>query len=319
MHNELKKYSSIGNFQGIILLCQHVLTQQKSHIPSIFSACAFRNGHELNINCGLLAFDDIGLISLDKDYCITPEPFFHNLSQDKAIIKLCQRCFAFLIAEELADINLLKFNEHAEMFYIPKHAFRLSAAVFRNLLITFKAIIPKGSEFRIANEYDDFFGKLVSAANKKLSLESLQQKLLRQQEIGEEGELFVLQFEKSRCPFNEKTSRRIRQISHIDVTAGYDIISFHDEISLSRRYVEVKTYQGKPHFYWSTNEINAAKLRGEDYCVYLVNYDKINSSGYEPMIIRNPYKIINESEAWQTSPQSFLVELKEDETNIANI
>lgn len=311
MRSELKKYSSIGNFSGIILLCQHILTQQKVHIPSVISACAFRHGCDLNINCGLLAFEEIGLISVENDFCHIRDPFFQSLSQEEAIVKLCQKCFSFLIENTLVDIKDLKFNEQAEMFYIPKHAFRLSAAVFRNLLITFNALVPKGGEFRIANDYDKFFENLVSYANKKLTLDNLQKELLRQQEIGEEGELFVLRFEKSRCPFSESAIKRIRQISHIDVSAGYDIISFHDENSNRRRYIEVKTFRGEPHFYWSSNEIKAAKLRAGDYCVYLVNYDKIGMPDYSPIILRNPYKVINESDLWQSTPQSFLIELKD--------
>ncbi|MDD5781507.1 MAG: DUF3883 domain-containing protein, partial [Muribaculaceae bacterium] len=113
---------------------------------------------------------------------------------------------------------------------------------------------------------------------------------------------------KSRKPFSMEDKERIRQISHIDVSAGYDIISFHDEVSLKRRYIEVKTYRGAPHFYWSANEIDSAKIRGVDYFLYLVNADRIFEQGYVPEIIQNPYSTIINSSDWKLTPSSFLVE-----------
>ena len=70
----------------------------------------------------------------------------------------------------------------------------------------------------------------------------------------------------------------------------------------------MKTYRGDPHFYWSANEIESAKLRGNDYFLYLVNYDKIFDTTYQPEIIQNPYVTIQDSVNWRLTPSSFLVE-----------
>lgn len=308
MHKELRRYSSIGNKRGILLLCNKILSKSKVSLDSVRTSCSFVNGCEINFNCGVLAFEAMNLISKDETHCFIADPFFSSLSTEKAITKLCEIAFTFLIEEKLVNIELLKFNDQVDLFYIPKRAFSLHSSVFRNLLISLNAITPVNGEFRIAKNYDKFFGNLIKRATRKITLEQLQQKLLAEQEMGEKGELFVLDFEKSRKPFSMEDKERIRQISHIDVSAGYDIISFHDEVSLKRRYIEVKTYRGAPHFYWSANEIDSAKIRGVDYFLYLVNADRIFEQGYVPEIIQNPYSTIINSSDWKLTPSSFLVE-----------
>lgn len=308
MHKELRRYSSIGNKRGILLLCNKILTKSKVSMDSVRTSCSFVNGCEINFNCGILALEAMHIITKNQTHCFIDEPFFSTLSVDKAITKLCEIAFTFLIEEKLINIEFLKFNDQVDLFYIPKRAFSLHSSVFRNLLISLNAITEVNGEFRIAKNYDIFFGDLIQRTTKKLTLKQLQQKLIAEQEIGEKGELFVLHFEKSRKPFSREDKERIRQISHIDVSAGYDIISFHDEVALKHRYIEVKTYRGIPHFYWSANEIDSAKIRGKDYFLYLVNADRILDHSYIPEIIQNPYSAIINSNDWKLTPSSFLVE-----------
>lgn len=308
MHKELRKYSSIGNKPGLLLLCKTILTQPKVTLDSARTSCSFVNGCDVNLNCGLLAFEDLNLIKLVDNNCICINPIFSSFTNDKAVTILCETTFTFLIEENLVNIELLKYNDSVDLFYIPKRAFSLQCSVFRNLLISFNALIPSNDEFRIAKEYDKFFGKLIKRVLRKLTLEQLQKKLIEEQEMGEQGEIFVLNFERKRKPFLQCDLERIRQISHIDVSAGYDIISFHDEISLKRRYIEVKTFRGKTHFYWSAHEIESAKIRGNDYFIYLVDANRMNDENYIPEIIQNPYLTVYQSKDWALSPSSFLVE-----------
>ena len=125
--------------------------------------------------------------------------------------------------------------------------------------------------------------------------------------MGEAGEQFALQYELRRCPFDRSQMQRIKQISIIDTAAGYDIISFHNEQSDARRYIEVKTFVGRPHFHLSTNEVNAAQLRGDNYYIYLIDYSKMGTEGYIPTLIQNPYKSIFVAGEWLAKPDSFLV------------
>lgn len=308
MHKELKKYSSIGNRNGILLLCKKAFAHEYVSLDSLRISCSFVNGCELNLNCGILAFQALDLIKQTDTHCIVSDPFFLTSDINHATTRLCEKCFSYLIEERLINLDLLKFNEHSELFLIPKRAFSLQSSVFRNLLISLDALIPANEEFRISNAYDYFFVNLVRSFTKKMSLEQLKQKLLDEQDMGEKGELFVLRFEKDRCHFSESQRSRIRQVSHVDVSAGYDIISFHNELDLRRRFIEVKTYKGTPHFYWSENEIESAKIREHDYYLYLVNIDRINDCNYIPEMICNPYQSIIHSDKWRLTPTSFLAE-----------
>lgn len=58
---------------------------------------------------------------------------------------------------------------------------------------------------------------------------------------------------------------------------GYDILSFETSTSiLPDRYIEVKTFRGHPHFYWTDNEIAAARKYAEHYYLYLIDIDRIS-------------------------------------------
>ena len=58
---------------------------------------------------------------------------------------------------------------------------------------------------------------------------------------------------------------KVRRISEVDVTAGYDIISYNSIKSKETdRFIEVKA-RSSSGFYWSKNEYETAKLKGEPY------------------------------------------------------
>lgn len=128
--------------------------------------------------------------------------------------------------------------------------------------------------------------------------------LAQEAEQGAEGEAFVMEYEKSRLKGREDLDT-IKQVSIIDAGAGYDIISYNsvDSTKLDR-LIEVKTYKGEPHFYWSSNEIDEAKLRMDHYYLYLVSYDEIRKDGYHPIIIKNPIYYFKDNSEWQSSIDS---------------
>ena len=97
-------------------------------------------------------------------------------------------------------------------------------------------------------------------------------------------------------------------ISIIDVAAGYDIVSYNNDEAIEHdRFIEVKSYVGSPHFYWSNNEIETAKLYGNKYYIYLIDASKMTDEKYVPDIICNPAEEIIASEKWIMNPTSFIV------------
>lgn len=318
MQKELRRYSSIGNKAGILLLCKKVLTGQMEDLSSIGASCSFINGVELNFKCGIIAFENIKLISVSDGKCIANDILYSAQNESLFLERLCRYCMNVLIQMDLIQIEHLKYNEQKDVFQIPMYAFKLECAVYRNMLITFGALVPEGTLFTINDKFETAFSKFVS--NKRcVSQEQLLTKLEQQRIIGEKGEAFVISFERKRCPFTFKQLNKIKQISVIDASAGYDILSFENELSDTKRYIEVKTYCGNVHFYWSANEIEAAKLRNVKYYLYLVDYNKIGYNGYAPVMIPNPYANIKDLSIWDMQPSSYVITTVMQESELKSI
>ena len=284
----------------------------------LFEQGAFINGVELNFKCGIIAFEDIKLISVTDGKCIANEILYSDQNELFFLERLCRYCMNVLIQMDLIQIEHLKYNEQKDVFQIPMYAFKLECAVYRNMLIAFGALLPEGALFTINDKFEEDFSKYVSN-KRKISQEQLLTKLEQQRIIGEKGESFVLSFEKKRCPFTFKQLKKIKRISIVDASAGYDILSLENEHSDTKRYIEVKTYCGNVHFYWSANEIEAAKLRNVTYYLYLVDYNKIAHDGYTPVMIPNPYVNINDLAVWDMQPSSYVITTGVQESELKSI
>lgn len=125
---------------------------------------------------------------------------------------------------------------------------------------------------------------------KKISPEEFEEELERKKIFGLEAEKFVLQFERNRL----QNQKEIDWVASYIVNEGYDISSYNAiEDKQPNRFIEVKSYDGpKPYFYWSKNEYQVAKLKGENYWIYLVNRSKLKNEGYEPEMYRDPFNTI---------------------------
>lgn len=123
--------------------------------------------------------------------------------------------------------------------------------------------------------------------------------------IGEAGEQFVLAYEYNRLPGYLHPD--IVRYADNDIAMGYDILSFEAPESLKPdRYIEVKTYRGHKHFYWSEGEITAAHLLSDHYYLYLVDYDQITHPDYQPDIIQNPARLFDLKSQWVNQPINYV-------------
>jgi hypothetical protein len=218
-------------------------------------------------------------------------------------------------------LNLLQKEGETLMLFIPQHialehdsgaliaspqSFPLKYKPMRNLLLDLGVLKRQKATFSyiINPPFDRELKLQVSKFNTSqgISIEQLKDALLRQEALGLEAEIFVLQYELQRLA-NHATKNEIKRISEIDVGAGYDIISYNDNTSKSlNRYIEVKSYAGTPAFYWTQNEIEIAKTKASRYYLYLVDRNKMSKSGYKPIVISDPYKSVYSSEDWIKSP-----------------
>jgi hypothetical protein len=91
------------------------------------------------------------------------------------------------------------------------------------------------------------------------------------QEIGDQGEKYVIEYEKQRLKSEgrEDLAEKVKRISLVNVGAGYDILSFDKEGM--ERFVEVKTTIGDgSQFQLTANEYKVAKSKKERYWIYFV-------------------------------------------------
>ena len=73
------------------------------------------------------------------------------------------------------------------------------------------------------------------------------------------------------------------------------------------RYIEVKSYSKNLGFYWSKNEVNTARKKGENYCLYLVNRDKMEENNYVPTIITNAFFEVFQNKSWHKEAETYFV------------
>lgn len=127
-----------------------------------------------------------------------------------------------------------------------------------------------------------------------MTQEQLQQLRDLQKQIGDQGEDFVLRYERQRLQRHPRCGD-IRIIGRKDVGMGYDILSFQGITSQTHDlFIEVKTFTGgEPHFYLSQGEEAAAEKYGSNFAIYLVDVMRINVPDYQPLIIPNPVSRLN--------------------------
>lgn len=163
-----------------------------------------------------------------------------------------------------------------------------------------------GSRFYVSPEYESLVASQCIRKRKAISLEQLKKRLKSDELAGEKAELFVVKYEKKRL--GVEGENKVKRISEIDVTAGYDIVSANSPNStVANRFIEVKAVS-ENGFYWSKNEYDIAKLLAADYYLYLVDLSKIDDDNYEPDIIHNPVQHIMENNLWLVEPQSYHIQ-----------
>lgn len=124
----------------------------------------------------------------------------------------------------------------------------------------------------------------------------LQAILRAREKLGHEAELEVLKFESARLRHHPGFAKRIKHVAAENVGAGYDILSFTESPSthdFSGRLIEVKAVSLIDFkFFWSRNEIEAARIHGQNYFLYLVPVSKSGFDMQKIKIIQNPFKLV---------------------------
>lgn len=307
MQEELRRYNNIGDIAGIAYFAKQVIGDSRVQKSSVQKLCDLQNDIRLNFGVAVAFFKYLQLIEEKFGY-LYPTDYAAEIRSSEDFNKaLCTACLVQISKDGFLDTEAIHYNKERRAYVIERYGFSVSAALFRNILIQYKVLTESGGDLVLNPEYETVFAEYKRIQGAKKSLEQLKKQLEQQELQGEAAELFVMEYEKRRLFATDK-EESIKRISVIDVAAGYDILSYESEASLEYdRFIEVKSFSGNTHFYWSENEIETAKLYEDKYYIYLIDASLVNSKEYKPVIIKNPAKAILGSEAWIMSPTSFMV------------
>lgn len=309
MQEELRRSNSIGNAEGVNAFLSYIFEQKIMGVDALNHACRFFLFYQLNCRLSLLLLEDLGIIRIKKD-CIDLSSENENLlhlSMNERKERLAQITINKMLEDKLLDFQKLNVDSVTGTLRIPINAINFDATIYATFLQSLGCFQKVQNAFIFDNvALREDFEKKVIQKRAQITQEELLSKLQQQQKDGEAGEQFVLEYERKR------TSNHLyypKWISPIDVAAGYDILSCHSSDSNGYdRYIEVKSFRGKPHFYWSANEKRVAELIGENYYLYLVDLFAVEKEGmsYVPQIIPNPAASLK-SDYWLIEPDSYYV------------
>lgn len=317
---DISNYNNLGNINEIEFMITKILSANCTKIEDIENYCLYNSVYirmpvkgilsllkyisliEIQENSVYLNKKGIGLNKkLRKGSVLTP-----LIATDLINKLICSNN-----SDIMFDINKIKHNKTSNTYVIRNSAIPIKFSNLRNLMINigiFQMDRYWKNNLIINNKYLIYFKNAIKNRRLTMDLEELKKQLIKRQELGDEAELFVVKYELKRLR-NHSTKQKISRISEIDVTAGYDIISFNSTNSIDiDRYIEVKSYNMNIGFYWSDNEIKVSENLRDKYFIYLVDRDKMNDVGYKPIVIKNPYENIYNSNIWKKEPQSWFLE-----------
>ncbi|MDM1782360.1 DUF3883 domain-containing protein [Acinetobacter indicus] len=188
---------------------------------------------------------------------------------------------------EISKLNI--FNGKIQRYANPKE--------IHSAIRSIRGIQNKSTIIKISNvtfsQYQALMAYASTASTKKeLSPEDLLKKLERQDAIGIKGEDFAIEYEKKRLEKlgadPSKIDEYIIDRRKINVSQGYDIESYFGG---QLRYIEVKTttVNAEADFFFSANEFNVLKAKGEEAYIYRVVLSEDLESIVEIREIKNPF------------------------------
>lgn len=322
MLEELRKYKNLGTpnyfFELLITLKESKnSTYKKSDIEKLFFN-RIVDGRSIFDGCLELALK-IEILVYERDILFLNSKIYDSLNninqmKDKFIEYLFNRLKNDNEFHKIFCSEYLSHDIIYKSLQINNSAFGFKYSNFKQLLIDFEAIsthpTPELNCFIINNRYKKLFDKIVlpEIRKRKIGIEEFRKSLEQQQIFGEEAEKFVLQFENTRL----RNKKEIDWVAEYIVNEGYDIASYNNESDITpNRFIEVKSYDGDtPYFFWTKNEYTIAKIKKEQYWLYLINRSRMKTNDYIPTMIQDPYNtILDDNKMWDKQIEKYKIEL----------
>ena len=311
MLDVLKELKYHGGKDGLLFFICNVIGTGQVRIKDAEIICTRSPGKYYLSIVDLVSYClALGWIQISEDVLsVSPDLVLLLNDKEKLNDALIASTVDQLFKETLMDASMFYYDSVQCCYAFKNELFPLSLSSLRNVLISQGFLIPSRdtemTRFYISPTYEILIAKHCKARRKLLSLKQLKRQLEENELAGEKAEEFVFEYERKRL--GQPLSEKVRRISEIDVTAGYDIVSFDSNQSAGPdRFIEVKAVSNIG-FYWSRNEYEIAKLKGDTYYLYLVNLNRINEQNYSPKMIQNPAINIMDTDEWFVEPQSYYV------------
>ena len=323
MLEDLRKFENLGtpNYFYELLTILHDNKWTKQNVQEYF-VNRIIDGKDIFDGC-LSFLELIEIVKINNNnYIILDSTFLRNIiSVPYLKIKILERLFKILKNDNCFNSIFCSKHVTYDVIYhspqINNSAFQFKHSNFKQFLIDFDFLLPHPQKnirkLIINKKYKSIFNKniLPEIKKKMFGIEELKKQLEQKQIHGEEAENFVLNFEKQRLTLHKKNGD-IEKISEYDSYAGYDIISFNNNYSRKiDRFIEVKSFEGIPYFYWSKNEVEVSKIKTNNYFLYLVDRDKIKLNGYKPKMIQNPFQSVFNNNQWIKEVDKWFIKLKQ--------
>lgn len=317
MSSVLARFNEIGTQKEIVYFLKSIIKENPITMRDLELLCMHSLGNMiLRLDALIAFFDFIQILDIDNENnsAVLNEKGIElrnkdssNLIIESIVVKTIKESFQ----NKILSSEIFTFDSTTNSFLFRPEKLSLDWAAIRNLLIECDFLMVQSMNISyvltVNPAYEYLLSEQIKEQRRKISLEELKEQMLRNEESGEKAERYVLEYEKKRLNFSEN-SMKVKQISGIDVSAGYDIISFNGEESkINDRFIEVKATSKNFGFYWSSNEIQTAKVLGPRYYLYLVNLSKVSLLDYEPLIISDPVNYLKNSTTWIIEPQLFFV------------
>ncbi len=333
MPERLLEYDNLGTIEQIKIVIDVLAVREARKIRDMRLYCSGRSISFFYSFDGIIElFKALSFVEIVGQDNVLSTPVLPDLQRgslpDLALSRsIVESLFIWLSDKRLLQAFLpldhIRFDETLKTVVVRNSQIPLRFSGIRNLLLNlrfFEANKVSPNILMVTPEFDDFFeGKVLEVLKSALisevssgglTLDELKRIQDRKEDLGQQAELFVAAFEKARL-YNHPLESYIRIISGIDVSAGYDVISFNSTESQEYdRFIEVKSYAGNLCFYWSRNEVNCARAKGDSYFLYLVDRDRMGEAGYEPVAIRDPYNSVFMSLQWDKEEVAWSVTSK---------
>ena len=204
-----------------------------------------------------------------------------NMTQfSKAVIEKILESYSDVVTDVFS--RGVTFDTNSRNYYIYKNSISLKYAGLVMLFENCHVVESYGNRWLIVER--SVVQSLIEENRRKINLLELEERLRREKELGLKAEEYVMNYERNKLSKYGLELEPV-QISLIDVSAGFDVLSYDQDGN--DKYIEVKSCGDDYRFFISANEVNFSKVYRERYWLYLFNRNKTRIKE-----IRNPYDLL---------------------------